>query len=233
MAAVIDPLQSKVTRLAEGLALVFDMDGVLVDSNPIHCEAWEIFNRRYGVETTDAMRQSMYGKRNDEIVREFFGITLTPEEVGARGAAKEALYREMIGGRIEEMLVPGVKEFLTGHHGELMAVASNAEPANVDFVLDGAGLRSFFRVVVNGHQVRRPKPHPELYLRVAQLLQVHPANCLVFEDSFHGVEAARAAGTRVIGVRTTHRDLPGADLAIDSFRNSELEPWLQSQRPVA
>jgi beta-phosphoglucomutase family hydrolase len=218
--------------LAEGLALIFDMDGVLVDSNPVHCDAWEIFNRRYGLATTEAMRQSMYGKRNDQIVREFFGTGLSPEEVVARGAAKEALYRELIGQRVEEFLVPGVKAFLESHRGDPMALASNAEPANVEFLLDGAGLRPYFRVVLDGHQVRHPKPHPEIYLRAAELLGVAPANCLVFEDSYYGVEAARAAGARVVGVLTTHGELPGADLTIDNFCNGALESWMQAQKWV-
>ena len=215
--------------LAEGLALVFDMDGVLVDSNPIHCRAWEVFNRRYGLETTEAMRWSMYGKRNDEIVREYFGEGLAPQEVVARGAAKEQLYREMIASRIEEILVPGLRAFLELHRDDLMAVASNAEPENLDFVLDRSGLRSYFRVVVDGHQARYPKPHPELYLRTAGLLGVAPVNCLIFEDSYYGVEAARAAGARVIGVLTTHGDLPGAALTIDNFGNGDLAQWLCAQ----
>jgi len=218
--------------LAEGLALVFDMDGVLVDSNPIHCQAWEVFNRRYGLETTEAMRLSMYGKRNDEIVREFFGKGLAPEEVLERGAAKEQLYREMIASRIEEILVPGLRPFLELHRGDPMAVATNAEPENLDFVLDRAGLRSYFRVVVDGHQARYPKPHPELYLRTAERLGVAPENCLIFEDSYYGIEAARAAGARVIGVLTTHGDLPGATFTIDNFGNGELAQWLCAQEPM-
>jgi len=208
------------------------MDGVLVDSNPMHCRAWEVFNRRYGLETTEAMRQSMYGKRNDEIVREFFGRELTPQEVLARGAAKEKLYREMIAEKIEEMLVPGIRQFLERHRDDPMAVASNAEPENLDFLLDRAGLRSYFRAVVDGHQVRRPKPHPEVYLRAAGLLGVEPANCVVFEDSYSGVEAARAAGARVIGVLTTHGDLPGVALTIDNFGDGELAQWVCVQKPI-
>jgi beta-phosphoglucomutase len=208
------------------------MDGVLVDSNPMHRRAWEVFSRRYGLETTEAMQQSMYGRRNDEIVREFFGGNLAPEEVLARGAAKEKLYREMIAGQIEEMLVPGLRQFLEGHRDDPMAVASNAEPENLDFLLDRAGLRSYFRAVVDGHQVRQPKPHPDLYLRAAALLGVVPANCVVFEDSYFGVEAAQAAGARVIGVLTTHGDLPGTALTIDNFGNRDLAQWLCAQKPI-
>ena len=77
-------------------ALIFDMDGVLVDSNPMHRAAWESFNLRHSLVTTEAMHQRMYGRRNDQIVRDFFGDSLTEEEVAAHGRAKEALYREMI-----------------------------------------------------------------------------------------------------------------------------------------
>jgi beta-phosphoglucomutase family hydrolase len=215
--------------LADGLALIFDMDGVLVDSNPVHRDAWVRFNRRYGLETTAAMLERMYGKRNDEIVRDFFGHGLTPAEVTARGAAKEKLYREMIAGRMESLLVPGLRRFLDRHAGTPMAVASNAEPENVRFVLDQAGLGHYFRVVLDGHQVSRPKPDPEIYLLAAGLLGVAPANCLVFEDSHSGVQVARAAGTRVIGVRTTYGNLPGASICIDNFESGDLDTWLEAQ----
>lgn len=144
--------------LPAGLALIFDMDGVLVDSNPVHREAWVRFNLRYGVETTAAMLERMYGKRNDDIVRDFFGDELTPEEVAARGARKEQLYREMVGGRIEEILVPGLRPFLDRYSSAPLAVASNAEPENVRFVLDRAKLGGYFRVVVDGHQVSLRSP---------------------------------------------------------------------------
>jgi len=218
------------TNLADGLALIFDMDGVIVDSNPLHREAWTKFNRRYGLETTDAMLERMYGRRNDQIVRDFFGGGLAPEEVAARGAAKEELYRELASGRIEEILVPGLRPFLDRYRGAPLAVASNAEPENVNFLLDRAGLRSYFRAVVDGQQVIHPKPHPEIYLRAAELLNIAPSNCVVFEDSLTGITAARAAGMRVIGVRTTHVNLPETDLTTDNFLNGSLLTWLRAQR---
>ena len=218
--------------LAEGLGLVFDMDGVLIHSNPVHVRAWEIFNRRYGLETTPSMLHNMYGRRNDELIREFFP-GLSAEEVGARGAAKEELYREMVAGRIEELLVPGIRPFLESHRLHPMAVASNAEPANVNFVLDDGGLRHYFRVVVDGHQVSHPKPHPEIHVKTAEMLGIPTQDCLVFEDSLFGVKAARAAGARVVGVLTTHDDLPGADFKVDNFSNGNLWEWLVVQKPAA
>jgi beta-phosphoglucomutase family hydrolase len=212
-------------------ALIFDMDGVIIDSNPWHRLAWAEYTRRHGVEMTEAMQQRMYGKRNDEIVRDFLGTHLSAPDVFAHGAAKEALYREFMKPRAAESLVPGIREFLTRHRNSDLAIASNAEAANVDFVLDGAGLRSLFRVVMNGAQVTKPKPHPEIYLRVAEGLEAAPEECIVFEDSHTGVEAGLAAGMRVVGVGTTHDDLPGVSLPgvslhIRDFNDPALELWL-------
>jgi beta-phosphoglucomutase family hydrolase len=218
--------------LASGLGLIFDMDGVLLDSNPTHREVWAAFNRRYGLETTDEMHSRMYGRRNDQIVRDFFGQELADDEVTARGLEKEALYRETVADRLEGMLVPGLREFLERHRSVPMAVASNAEPANIDLLLDRADLRKYFHAVVNGTMVEHPKPHPEIYLRAAESLATAPGNCIVFEDSFAGVEAARLAGMRIVGVSTTHEDLPGTGITIDNFRNKELHQWLTRQQPV-
>jgi beta-phosphoglucomutase len=218
--------------VAPGLALIFDMDGVIVDSNPLHRETWEEFNRRHGLETTEEMHAFMYGKRNDDIVRHFYGAALPEPEVHARGAAKEALYREIARTRLDKMLLPGLRDFLDAHRGYPIAIASNAEPENIELILDGADLRRYFRVVVDGHQVVNPKPHPEIYLRVADLLGVQPANSVVFEDSHTGVEAARAAGMRVVGICTTHDDLPGTSISVDNFESRELRQWLASERPL-
>jgi len=205
------------------------MDGVIVDSNPFHRRAWVEYNRRFGIETDEVMQQFMYGRRNDEIVRGFFGERLAAEEVKARGAAKERLYRETIGPVLNEALVPGIREFLERHHPLPMAVATNAEPENLDFLLDKTALRPYFRVAVDGHQVANPKPHPDIYLKTAGLLGAEPSDCVVFEDSYAGIQAARAAGMAVVGIQTTHQSLPGADLEIQNFTSPALEPWLASR----
>lgn len=226
----MDNSKPKNCRLAGGLALIFDMDGVIVDSNPLHREAWTAFNHRHRLDTTPQMLERMYGRRNDQIVRDFYGDSLSDGEVLAYGAAKEVLYRELAADRIEALLVPGVRAFLDLYRGTSMAVGSNAEPENVDFILDRAGLRPYFRAVVDGHQVSHPKPHPEIYQRAAALLETAPSNCIVVEDSPSGVAAARAAGMRVIGIRTTYDNLPGTDITADNFLNGSLTSWLGVQQ---
>lgn len=223
-------MTQKGRRVAEIRAFIFDMDGVIVDSNPLHRIAWAEYNARHGIPTTEAMQQRMYGKRNDEIVRDFFGEHLSAEEVFAHGAAKEALYREMLKPRMEATLVPGLRAFLERHRGMPMALGTNAEPANVEFVLREAGLSQYFRVVVDGHQVENGKPHPEVYLRASDLLGIAPEFCVVFEDSATGVQAGRAAGMRVVGIGTTHDELPGVSLHIADFNDPSLERWLAGCR---
>ncbi len=218
--------------LIPGLALAFDMDGVIIHSNPLHSKAWLVYNKRFGIDVGESLDERMYGRRNDQIVRDFFGAQLSDDAVAAHGAAKEQLYREMMEPGFEESLVPGIREFLQRHAGEPIGLATNAEPANVNFVLDRGGLRSYFRAIVDGQQVRHAKPHPEIYLRIAEMLGVAPRNCIVFEDSFSGVEAAQGAGARIVGLRTTHLELPGADLVIDDFHSPDLEAWLRAQIPV-
>ena len=212
--------------MSEIRALLFDMDGVIVDSNPLHRVVWEEYNRRQGLITTEEMQQRMYGKRNDEIVRDFYGAALSPDEVFRHGAAKEALYREMLLPRIETALVPGVRAFLERHGDLPAAVATNAEPANVEFVLREARLQQYFQATVDGHQVANPKPHPDIYLEAARRLGVSPQHCVVFEDSHTGVAAGLAAGMRVVGVSTTYTDLPGLSLLIPDFNDPALDVWL-------
>jgi beta-phosphoglucomutase len=203
-------------------ALIFDMDGVIVHSNPVHREAWEAYNRRFGIETTEAMHQRMYGKRNDQIVLDFYGAHLTQEQVFQHGADKEALYREMIRPLLPGALVPGLAGFIKRHHDLAIGLGTNAEPPNVKFILEESGLGHYFRAIVDGHQVKNAKPAPDIYLEVARRLDVAPEYCVVFEDSFSGVAAALAAGMRVVGVRTTHQHFEGVLFAIDDFNDPAL-----------
>ncbi len=215
--------------LAPGLALIFDLDGVIVDSMPLHTLAWRTYLQRLGIAATDDdIETRMHGRRNDDIVVHFIASDLQPAEIFEHGAAKEQLFRDLMRTQLTQHLVPGIVDLLDRYQGVPIGLASNAEPANIDFVLDGTGLRSHFQAIVNGHQVQRPKPFPEVYLRASELLGVAPRNCIVFEDSPTGVEAARAAGCRVVGVQTHSADLTNVDLSILNFEDPRLESWLQA-----
>ena len=196
-----------------------------MDSMQLHIDAWEFYLKFQGI-ADDSISERMHGKRNDDIVREIFGPSLSAEEVFRHGAAKEALFREMMRPQLEQKLVPGVRGFLEGWKTMPMGLGSNAEPPNVDFVLDGAKLRSYFRAIVDGHQVQRPKPDPDVYLKAASQLGVDPARCIVFEDSMTGVNAGLRAGAKVIGIATTAAELRGVDLMVRDFNDPALDAWL-------
>ena len=192
------------------LALIFDLDGVLVHSMPLHTLAWERYLGKMGIHIPDLERR-MHGKRNPELVRDLIDSTLAEDVVLEHGAAKERLYREMmLASDVQRYQVAGLVQFLQRHPDMPKAVGSNAEPANIDFVLNHFHLRPFFTVIVNGMQVQRPKPFPDIYLNAADQLGVPPANCIVFEDSPTGVQAARAAGMRVFAYAgAPHADRDG------------------------
>ncbi len=214
-------------KIARGIAFIFDLDGVVIDSMPTHTEAWRVYLNRYKLEADD-LATRMHGRRNDDIVRAFFGADLDAKEVHGHGAAKEALFRELMAPSLKKHLVPGVTSFLDRCADTPTGLASNAEPANIEFVLAGAGIAEHFDVVVDGHQVDRPKPFPDIYLRAAELMGILPENCVVFEDSPAGIEAGRMAGARVVGVQTHTDELPTVDFLIRNFEDPALRPWLES-----
>lgn len=219
--------------LAPGLALIFDMDGVLINSTEAHTRAWELYLEKLGLRDDDLMNR-MLGKRNDEIVRSLLGGSLPEDEVHRHGAQKEQLYRDLMDPVFDRHVVEGVREFVTraSNDGIPLALATNAEPPNVEFVLRRAGLNGRFQEVVDGHQVENPKPSPDIYLEASKRLGVVPANCIVFEDSPGGMKAALAAGTRLVAVLTTMDRAPEARLAIADFSDERLLPWLKSQTPL-
>lgn len=214
-------------QVPPGLAFLFDMDGVIVESTALHTRAWEIYLQRHGM-NSDGVMKKMLGKRNDDIVRILWGDTLDAETVARHGADKEQLYREMLEPVFERQIVPGVREFISAARaaGVPCALATNAEPKNVEFVLGRAGLLPHMLAIVDGHQVHRPKPDPEVFLKAAARLRVDTRNCVVFEDSPGGLSAARASGARVAALLTTLDEAPQADIAIRDFQDSRLLPWL-------
>jgi beta-phosphoglucomutase len=210
-------------------AMIFDLDGVLIHSMPMHVIAWERYLDKLGVQVEN-LEARMHGKRNAELVQDFLGDAVSEETAFEHGLAKERLFRELLlKEELNRFQVPGVIEFLQRHKNVPKAIGSNAEPENINLVLDHFGLRRYFQAVVNGLEVERPKPFPDIYLKAAQHLQVSPGDCIVFEDSPTGVEAGLAAGMRVVGVETTPTEFVGVALRIRDFCDPLLESWLKSQ----
>lgn len=205
-------------------ALLFDMDGTLVDNTAAHIRAFEIFCGRYGVTGWQERLREGFGMGNDDIMR----LVMPEEVIRQRGLAaladeKEAIYREIYAPDIRP--VDGLKELLERlrRDGIRCAVGSSGCKANVDFVLDRCGIRSYFEAQISGDMVSHCKPDPEIYLKAAAALHLSPAECVVVEDAKAGIEAARRAGAgRVVALVTTlPREIlereTSADLIVDTY----------------
>lgn len=204
-------------------AVIFDMDGVLVDSNPFHLRKWADFLRAHQVAfDPEGLPEQIFGKRNDTAFRFFFGDKLTAEDRRRLGEELEARFREVF--RPHARPLPGLASLVEECHraGIPMAVASSAMAKNVEFIVDVLGFRPHFRCLVTGDEVTHPKPDPEIYLKTARKLGLEPRLCLAFEDSFVGVESAKSAGMKCIAIGSTFpleelRRQTRADLVVPGF----------------
>ena len=184
-------------------AFLFDMDGTMVDSMPWHARSWEVFAREAGVPPPgpDFFHRTT-GLTGVEVMRVHVGDHPEPA-LRAMVARKEAIYREMFGPEFREVRGFGAFADAARRAGVRLACATAGDAENIAFVLDHLGRHGFFDAVVGAHDVARGKPHPDLFLLAAQRMDVDPAECLVFEDAPHGIEAARRAGMRAVAIATT------------------------------
>jgi beta-phosphoglucomutase family hydrolase len=206
--------------------LLFDMDGVVCHNMPAHAEAWRRFFRARGIEIElrDFLVNTM-GMPTRDVLAYYFKRKVPPEEAAALAAVKEALYRKLYLPRRRAM--PGLRGFIKEARaaGHRLGLGTGSKEDNVTFILDGLGLRASFDAVVEAGDVVRGKPHPETFLKLADRLKVKPKDCVVFEDSLLGEEAARRAGMAVVAVTTSHRtdEFKIARLAARDFRRLTLK----------
>jgi beta-phosphoglucomutase len=206
--------------MASTHSFIFDMDGVLIDSNPFHKISLKQFCAKYGHDLTEEqLREKIYGRTNKDWIPNVFG-PLPFDQIMAYQDEKEALFRDIYKNDIHE--VAGLTSFLKklDEYKIPRAIATSAPRANVDFTLEKTGTVSFFPVILDESFVTRGKPDPEIYIKTVDALRMTPGNCVVFEDSLSGVAAGKAAGCKVVGITTTHtrEELANTDLVIDDFR---------------
>lgn len=184
--------------------VLFDMDGVLVDSGGPHHESWRALARRHSVAVTEAQFRECFGRPSRDIIRLLWRADLPDAQVAALDAEKEAIYRELITGRIP--LMPGCIATLAAlrQAGLRLAVATSGPPENLELVLREGGLEAYFLAQVNGFDVPHGKPAPDCFLLAAERIGVVPARCVVIEDAPVGVQAGVAAGMTVLGLEGTH-----------------------------
>jgi len=196
--------------------VVFDLDGVIVDSEPIHEQATDEYLASLGIPDDEALRQDMMGRR----VRELTDVLAKrlgrpPEEVSAE---REAIFWRLLE-RDGPRPMPGLDAAIArlSRAGLELAVATSGTRAYVGFVLERLGVRAAFKAVVSGDDVTLGKPDPETYLLTAELLGADPADCVALEDTFHGVTAARSAGMHAVAVPnalTAGMDFSAADAVV-------------------
>jgi beta-phosphoglucomutase len=200
-------------------AVLWDLDGTLVDSEEYHWRAWRDTMAAEGVPITREQFIETFGWRNDAIIPRWLGNGATPERVERIGDAKEANYRSLVRQNGIEPL-PGADEWVhrLNAEGWLQAVASSAPRLNIEVVLEVLGLAGCFQAIVSAGDVHRGKPDPEVFLLAAERLGVPPERSVVVEDARAGIEAARRAGMRCIALSRKGAKL-GADLEVTSFRD--------------
>jgi len=214
-------------------AVLWDMDGTLIDSEEFHWISWRETLAREGISITREQFLSTFGQRNDSILPKWLGAEATRERIDRIGNAKEELYRDLIR-RKGIARLPGVAEWVRRLHeqGWLQAVASAAPRANIDAIIEALSAKNNFQAIVSAEDVHRGKPDPEVYLLAASRLSAPPERCIVVEDAVAGVEGARRAGMRSIGVSRNGHQLP-ADLVVrslDLLRANAFEELLQARR---
>jgi len=197
-------------------AVLWDMDGTLVDSEEFHWLSWRDTMAAEGLPITRDQFLVTFGQRNDSILPHWLGAGATPDRIQLIGDAKEALYRKLV--RESGLApLPGAAEWVRRLHQEKwrQAVASSAPRANLDVVLEVIGLAGCFQAVASAEDVTAGKPDPQVFLTAASRLQIPPGQCVVVEDAAAGVEAARRAGMRSIGV--SRKGSLAADVAVSSL----------------
>ncbi|MCU0357279.1 MAG: HAD family phosphatase [Cyclobacteriaceae bacterium] len=209
----------------QSIAVLFDMDGVIADTNRYHKECIHLFCEKHGLQLSEEdMKQRVYGRTNRDWLTNLFG-TIPAEKIAVYADEKEQLFREVYAPYLKP--VAGLPEFLEAleRNNIPKAIATSAPPANVDFVVDGTGIRNYFNTILDERMVSRGKPDPEIYLKTAQALGFPNEQCIVIEDSLSGVEAGQRAGSKVIGITTTHsrEELAHCDLVIDNFHDMTIE----------
>ena len=206
-------------------AVLWDMDGTLIDSAEYHWITWHDTLDELGVALTRESFNGWFGSRNDRILRRYFGDDFPLGEIARIGELKESRYRTLVREH-GIVLLPGVEGWLQGlrQSGWRQAVASSAPPANIAVLLEVLHLEDVFDRTVSAEEVAHGKPHPDVFLRAAEKLGVAPDRCVVVEDAPVGVEAGRRGGMRTIGIAGMHGRLDAdvvtssmADLPPDTF----------------
>ena len=199
--------------------LLFDLDGVLVNTNPLHCQAWKELAQELGIPFTTEDYEAFLGISRAqclELLLQKGNRSFSPQEKARLCGRKNDRYRELIGGLTPAALLPGVPEFLRAARAEGYRIGLGSVSKNAGFLLQRLEIGPLFDAVIDGTQIVKGKPDPEVFLKGARALNLLPEQCVVFEDSAAGIEAAHRGGMKAVGIGTPQR-LPEAELTVPGF----------------
>ena len=202
-------------------AVIFDMDGVIIDNTDYHEISWKVFFERKGLNlSTEEFKKVVLGRTGKEALKIYFS-GISDEQIKVYSDEINAIYRDEYAAFIKP--AAGLVAFLEMLKAANIptVVATSAPPINVKFVMESLGIRKYFDEIIDDTMVSKGKPDPEVYLKAAAAVNFNPSNCIVFEDSLSGIKAAGNAGTKVVGVATTHdeSELKNVDLVVSNFES--------------
>jgi len=207
-------------------AVIWDMDGVIVDTGRYHLRAWQSAFGRIGIKFTEAKFRQGFGKRNDLMAREVVGEDFPKDKLDAIADEKEGEYLRLVGSSTLKPL-PGAVELIQAldEQGIKKAIASSATLPNIRDFLKKLNIADYFQALASGLEVSVGRPNPELVLLAASRLGIPPENCAVIEDSIAGIRGAKSAGMKCVAVTTTNAPdlLWLADLVVDSLSEVTVE----------
>jgi beta-phosphoglucomutase len=220
----------------ERAAVIWDVDGTMVDTAELHYQAWCVLAREIGLPFTRADFVGTFGWRNPEIIPKIFGSHYSEEEVNSLGDRKESYYRAEAAKGVS--LLPGVGALVEALAAARIrqAIGSSAPRNNIDLILQLTKVAGHIGAIVSMEDTRRGKPNPEVFLLAAERLSAAPARCVVIEDAPVGVQAAKSGGMRAIAVTCAGHHPPetlraaGADLVVPTLENISIEQVLGAMR---
>ncbi|TWV98787.1 beta-phosphoglucomutase [Chitinophaga pinensis] len=206
-------------------ACIFDLDGVIVDTAVYHFKAWKRLANELGFNFTEAQNEKLKGisrVKSLELILEWGGIEKSADEQQVLATRKNEWYVDMIHHMTPEEILPGTKELLDNLRAAGIKTALGSASKNATVILEKVGILPLFDALVDGNTVSASKPDPEVFLKGAEALGISPAKCIVFEDAIAGVQAAKAAGMKVVGIG--EQDVLGeADLVVSSLEQIDMQ----------
>ncbi len=207
-------------------AVIFDMNGVIINDERTHQESWKVYCKKHGFNISEEdFKYKVFGRTEKDTFEFLYNRSIAPEELETFSNERVDTAIEIFKPQIK--MTEGLQQLLDelAEHNIPMAVATSARKRYFSFIMDELSIRQYFKVVLTAENITKGKPDPEIYLKSADGLQINPQECVVFEDAVSGIKAAKAAGMKVVGISSTHsqEELSLADRVVNNFEDVNIE----------